>query len=263
MAEKDKIFYWIKLKKEFMDSDAVDFLMSQKNGANYIVLYQMLIMKTINTEGRLCSEVGEVMIPYDCEKIQRECKWFDIDTVRVAMELYSKLGLIYMNNEGVLQINNFQEMVGSETYWAKQKRLEKLKLSESVGNFPTNVQQTLISNISNLNSNNIIIEEENKEEEKETDTKHKFGEYSHILLTDKQYDKLVVDYGEERTKEAIKYLDEYIEMKGYKCKNHNLAIRKWVFDAVEEHRKKEPFIKNNYTSEQLKSFITNLDEVEV
>lgn len=27
-------------------------------------------------------------------------------------------------------------------------------------------------------------------------------------------------------------------MKGYKAKNHNLAMRKWVFDAVERERKK-------------------------
>ena len=27
-------------------------------------------------------------------------------------------------------------------------------------------------------------------------------------------------------------------MKGYKAKNHNLAMRKWVFDAVERDKKK-------------------------
>ena len=81
MAEKDKIFYWIKLRKEFMDSETIDFLMSQKNGANYVVLYQMLIMKTLNTEGRLCNIIGDCIIPFDVEKIQRDCKWFDIDTI--------------------------------------------------------------------------------------------------------------------------------------------------------------------------------------
>ena len=50
MAEKDKIFYWLKLKSEFMNGEIVDFLMSQKNGANYVVLYQMLCIKTINTK---------------------------------------------------------------------------------------------------------------------------------------------------------------------------------------------------------------------
>lgn len=124
MAEKDKKFYWLKLKSEFMNGEIVDFLMSQKNGANYVVLYQMLALKTLNTQGRLCSEMGEVIIPYDPEKIQRDCKWFDIDTVRVAMELYAKLGLVYRTQDGVMQIANYDELVGSETYWATRKRIQ-------------------------------------------------------------------------------------------------------------------------------------------
>lgn len=160
MAEKDKKFYWLKLKAEFMNGEIVDFLMSQKNGANYVVLYQMLALKTMNTQGRLCSEMGEVIIPYDPEKIQRECKWFDIDTVRVAMELYAKLGLVYRTQDGFLQIANYEELVGSETYWANRKRIERQEKKE-IGQCPTNVQKTLISN--NLKSNSIIYNnKENK-----------------------------------------------------------------------------------------------------
>ena len=40
MAEK-KRYYWIRLKDSFMTGDEIDFLMSQKNGAEYVVLYQM------------------------------------------------------------------------------------------------------------------------------------------------------------------------------------------------------------------------------
>lgn len=228
MAEKDKKFYWLKLKAEFMNGEIVDFLMSQKNGANYVVLYQMLALKTMNTQGRLCSEIGEVIIPFDAEKIQRECKWFDIDTVRVAIELYSKLGLVYTNEGGILQITGFEEMVGSETYWAKQKRLQR-----EVGQALDNVQHTLISNICNLNSN---INNNNISNKEIKTTKHKHGQYKNVLLTDEEYDKLVKDYGGMRTDDAINFLDEAIEMKGYKYKSHYLAMRKWVFDAVDKQK---------------------------
>lgn len=154
MAEKDKIFYWLKLRKEFMNGETIDFLMSQKNGANYVVLYQMLIMQTLNTKGELCNKIGECIIPFNVEKIQRDCKWFDIDTVRVAMELYAKLGLIYKNENNIFTIANFEEMVGSETYWAKIKRIEREQ--KDVGQIPMNVQNPLISNISNLDSNNLV-----------------------------------------------------------------------------------------------------------
>lgn len=69
-------------------------------------------------------------------------------------------------------------------------------------------------------------------------TKHKKGEYGHVLLTEDQEDKLFKEYGEIVTAKAITFLDEYIEMKGYKAKNHYLAIKKWVIDAVKEREPK-------------------------
>lgn len=128
MKEKgEKRFYWLKLKAEFMQGEVIDFLMSQKNGANYVVLYQMLCVKAINTKGELVTKIGEVLIPYDAEKIQRECKWFDIDTIVVAMELYKRLGLVYEQENGIIAISDFDELVGNETYWAKVKRVEREK----------------------------------------------------------------------------------------------------------------------------------------
>lgn len=113
MAEKR--FYWIKLKDTFMTSDAVDFLMGQKNGAEYVVLYQMLCLRTINTDGVLARRIGEIIIPYDAAKIQRDCKYFTLDTVIVALELYKKLGLVYEQQDGHLKITNFENLIGSES----------------------------------------------------------------------------------------------------------------------------------------------------
>lgn len=48
---KPKRYYWMKLKESFMSSDTIDYFMSQPGGANYVVLYQMLCLKTINTNG--------------------------------------------------------------------------------------------------------------------------------------------------------------------------------------------------------------------
>ena len=70
------------------------------------------------------------------------------------------------------------------------------------------------------------------EKNEKNDKKNIYGEYKHVRLTQKQYDKLVDDYGEELLKAAIKYLDEYMQMKGRKYSDHNLVLRKWVFDAV-------------------------------
>lgn len=127
---QEKRFFWLKLKVNFMTSETVDFLMSQKDGANYIVLYQMLCLKTINTDGRLSRTIGEIIIPFDENKIQRDCKWFSIDTIRVAMELYKKLGLIYEDTDGTLVITDHQGLIGSEC--SSAERVRKLRNSRQL-----------------------------------------------------------------------------------------------------------------------------------
>ncbi len=82
-------------------------------------------------------------------------------------------------------------------------------------------------------------DEKPKGKRKPVEEKHRYGEYQHVLLTEKQLNKLFDDYGVNATEEAIKFLDEYIQMKGYKAKDHNLALRKWVFNAVEEDSQRQ------------------------
>lgn len=127
-----KRYYWIKLKDSFMSSDEIDYLMSQPDGANYVVLYQMLCLKTINTGGCLVSKIGEMLIPYDAEKIQRECKWFSLATVRVALNVYKQIGLVFENPDGSLSITDYQNMIGSETDWAAKKRRQAIQAANSL-----------------------------------------------------------------------------------------------------------------------------------
>ena len=91
--------------------------------------------------------------------------------------------------------------------------------------------------------------------------KHKYGEYKNVLLTDKEYEKLKKDYS--NYDDLIKYLDEYIEMKGYKAKSHNLAIRKWVVDAVKEHKRDIPkwFDEDNTIKETTKEEQEEIDKI--
>lgn len=78
-----------------------------------------------------------------------------------------------------------------------------------------------------------------KEREK-VNNKLSFGEYGNVRMTAKEYEKLSAEFGEQQTDAAVKYLDEYIGDKGYKSKSHYLAIRRWVFDAIDEKKQKPP-----------------------
>lgn len=72
-----------------------------------------------------------------------------------------------------------------------------------------------------------------------TKTKHKYGEYNNVRLTDDEMNKLNEELGAHMVTACITFLDEYIEMKGYKAKSHYLAIKKWVVNAVKERQPKE------------------------
>lgn len=158
MAERK--YYWIKLKKDFMNSDAVDFLMSQKNGAEYVVLYQMLCLMTVKTNGKLERQLNEVIIPYDAEKIQRDTKYFNIDTVRNALQLYIHLGLIYKDDNGCLSIADYENLVGSESGSAERmRRLRNLKASQCDELSNANVTK-LLQKSNELSDTDIDIDKE-------------------------------------------------------------------------------------------------------
>lgn len=78
----------------------------------------------------------------------------------------------------------------------------------------------------------------NKQNTKEQ-SKHKYGEYQHVLLTDKEHAHLVELYGSSLD-EHIKILDEYIETSGKNYKNHSLVLQKWVHDEWTKRNKNKP-----------------------
>jgi hypothetical protein len=69
-------------------------------------------------------------------------------------------------------------------------------------------------------------------------SKHKYGEFNNVLLTDEEYIKLQEKFPHDYT-ERIENLSEGIARKGYKYKSHYLAILNW---AKKDKPKKETSI---------------------
>lgn len=135
MGEDRKKYYWIKLKTDFFDIPTIDWLMEQEDGCAYVVLYQKLCLLTANQGGALVRQIGEMIIPYEPKKIAEVTK-FSINTVAVALELYKRLGLIYINEDGIMMLACIDTMVGSEAANSnaqRQKRFrERQKKAESL-----------------------------------------------------------------------------------------------------------------------------------
>jgi hypothetical protein len=87
-------------------------------------------------------------------------------------------------------------------------------------------------------SDSNAIKERKVNENKEN--KNKYGKNSNILLYETEFLKLCEDYTKEKVEKAIDYLSDWglekpKQFKEYK--NHNLTLRRWVFDAIEKNNK--------------------------
>ena len=253
MAEKDKKYYWLKLKRDFFKRHDIQIIEGMPNGKDYILFYLKLLCESVDHEGNLRFSDE---IPYN-EEMLATLTHTNIDIVRSAVNLFVGLKMIDVLDDGTYFMNQVEKMIGSETYWAQKKREQREKELESsnVGQFPTlsNASPTCPSKSIEKEielDTDIELETEGKNTDSTNPTptppsqkstksiKHKHGEYGHVLISDEDVEKLNKEYGSYLTEKAITFLDEYIEMKGYKAKNHYLAIRKWVIDAVKEREQK-------------------------
>lgn len=241
-----KRFYWMKLKESFMTSDTIDYFMSQPDGANYVVLYQMLCLKTINTDGRLSRQIGEVVIKYDIPKIQRDLKWFSADTIRVALNLYKSFGLVYEDVDGGLVLADHSNLVGSETDAASRMRNVRSRKADVLPEGVTQGEQT---------ANIVTPEIENRDRDKE--------------IRDKRTDVDIEDTGdssaEPGTVSAPPVISIILNDKTY-FDVTNADLVKWTelypaVDVMQELRKMSGWCDSNPTKRKtrrgVRSFITS------
>ena len=255
MAEYNKQrFYWIKLTDRFMTSDTVDFLMEQKDGANYVVLYQMLCLKTVNNDGQLSRTIGEVIIPYDEEKIQRDMKWFSIDTIRVALNLYQKLGLIYRQENGTLKIANYENLIGSQTISAFKKQ-EQLKNrggilgGQKVEFFPPDKEKDIISSSTIKSREYEIKEKESYLNNKSLFEIEKPVNNKGVLLKGENTEAEQTDNNEPLSAETLKDdLDTFCSRFGVLLDDYNYRISEMDFKALTERFEESEWLKANVTS---------------
>lgn len=164
---ENKKYWYIQLNVNFFEDERIDWLCEQQNGYAYVVLYLKLCLKTANNNGILTRQIGDMIIPYNIEKIA-ETTHMNVDIVRVALELYKRIGLIYEADENCnfMRLPEVPQMVGCTTQAAidKRKQRERKKLLPEPDNIPDNVQDNVPQELRvksiELRDNSIKQEEE-------------------------------------------------------------------------------------------------------
>ena len=124
---KVKKFYWIKLIQDCFNDDAMIWLETQKDGFKYQNLYLKLLLKTMNTGGKLAFNINGETLPMSVEDIAIITR-LDVDTVIVGMTLLKQLGLV-SETDGLDIIPDVNSMIGSETDSAiRMRKMREKKL---------------------------------------------------------------------------------------------------------------------------------------
>lgn len=122
---KDTRFYWLQLKEDFFEEDAIDWLEEQPNGTKYSLFYLKLCLKSLKTNGVLIRKVGQMLVPYDHVKLGELTKT-DPDTVMVAMQLLTNIGLVKVLENGELYLTQVEGMIGSQSLGAFKKQQQRV-----------------------------------------------------------------------------------------------------------------------------------------
>lgn len=132
MAKYDSTkFYWLQLREDFFDEDAIDWLEEQPNGKEYSLFYLKLCLKSLRTNGVLIRRVGNMLVPYDHVKLGELTKT-PSDTVMVAMQLLLKIGLVKTLENGELYITQVENMIGSQSKSAFKKQQQRLHAKSKI-----------------------------------------------------------------------------------------------------------------------------------
>lgn len=251
---------WIKITTDIFSDEKV-LLIEQMPDADTIIVIWFKLLCMAGKENNYGVFLMKNRMPYTEEMLATIFRR-PLNTVRLALSTFEAFGMIEIEDD-IITIPNWEkhqniegmEKIREQTRRrvAKHREKQKQALLEG-GNVTSTDNNTVTVTLPNAIDKNRIdkkrIEEENNicsdsvEPEppapvkKTKPVKHKYGEFSHVLLTDNEYENLANAFGIELRDKAIKFLDEYIEDKGYKAKSHNMAIRRWVIDAVKEKEQK-------------------------
>lgn len=137
--DKDTKFYWMILQEDFFDEDSISWLEEQKpNGRDYAYFYLKLCLKALKTNGILVRRVGQMLVPYDNNKLAEITK-IDFDTVTIAMTLLQKIGLVKILENGEIYLPQLEKMIGEKSKGAFKKQQQREALKGESGQMSTEV----------------------------------------------------------------------------------------------------------------------------
>ena len=217
---------WIKINIDMFDDEKIKIIQAMPEGDSLLVVWIKLITLAGKTNDGGYIYIAENM-PYT-EEMLATIMNKPINTIRLALNTFLSLKMIEEDTKGIYLIN-----------FEKHQSLDKMeKLKEQnrirVAKYRDKKKQELLECNDDVTlhvmQSNGIDRDIDKDIDKDNNIYIPFGEYKRVKLKQKEYDKLIEEYGKEYVDFIIDRLDEYVESNNNKnkYKNFNLVIRKAI-----------------------------------
>ncbi len=248
MADNRK-YYYLKLKENYFDEDAIILLEAMEDGILYSNILLKLYLKSLRHDGKL--QVDD-RIPYTAQMIARLTR-HQVGTVERAIKVFMELGLVEPMENGVLYMSNIETMIGSSSTEAERKRKARQKLRLDEKKLPLPPQSGQMSGQMSAicppysgdkrpPERELEIEKEIEieiDKEREGEKGHPapaaHGSYENVFLTDSELEALKAELP-TKWDYYIERLSSYIASTGKKYQSHAATIRRWA----EADRQKTP-----------------------
>ncbi len=199
---------WIKLHRSTLENPIVC------KDSDHLAVWVYLLMKVTHKEYDTIFEGRRYTLKPGQQIFGRKSIASDL---KVNESKVQRILKTFESEQQIEQQTSSKNRLVSIVNWSRYQDSEQL-IEQQLNNKRTTTEQQVNTNNNTNNTNN----------SKKRVTRHKHGQYSHILLTDEQYDRLKSEY--PAIDETIKKMDEWIQLKGKPYKDYNLALRKWLKD---------------------------------
>lgn len=237
---------WIKLSTGLPDNKKIKRIRKLPEGDKVILFWVFLLARAGESNQSGGIFLTDTM-PYQEEDLAADFD-FNIEFVQFALITLEKYSMI-TRYQDILFIKNWEEYQSIEGLEKvkEQNRIRQARYKEkqrqlTLGNVTTNVTANVSGNaeVTESNATDIDIDKElelDKEIDKKKDgapsktkakpTRHKYGEYKNVLLSDQELEKLKSEFPSDWQK-RIENVSEYCAASGKTYKNYLAVIRKWA-----------------------------------
>lgn len=180
----NKKYYYLKLKNDFFESDAMIILESMPDGYKYSNILLKLYLRSLKDEGKL---MLNERIPYNATMLAQVTR-HSVGDVERAVKLFTELGLIEMLDNGAIYMADIQNYIGRSSTEADRKREYRNRIDADKKLALGQMSGQTSEECPDKSPPEIELEKEielEREKEKESEKKNKDQKPSSAELTDK------------------------------------------------------------------------------